>query len=219
MLKVFIVISDNKHPVYSTVNEWALKQETAAITLVNSVSELTEKGDFLFLVSCSELVKLNVREKFNHTLVLHASDLPNGRGWSPHIWQILKGANVISLSFLEAEDNVDSGRIWLKKKIILNGTELFDEINHKLFNAEIELINEAITNYKNIKPSKQSTELGSTYYRKRTPEDSQIDINKSIASQMNLLRVCDNDRFPAYFEINGQKYAIKLEKVQFNDEK
>jgi methionyl-tRNA formyltransferase len=54
------------------------------------------------------------RAKYDSSLVLHASDLPAGRGWSPHIWAITNGAESVTLSLLEAEDQVDSGRIWKK---------------------------------------------------------------------------------------------------------
>ena len=40
-------------------------------------------GDILFLISCSERIGDAYRQKYRHVLVLHASDLPKGRGWSP----------------------------------------------------------------------------------------------------------------------------------------
>ena len=70
-----------------------------------------------FLISFLHIVKKEIRHRFKHTLVIHASDLPVGKGWSPHIWEILKGNNKITVSLLEAEDKVDSGNIW--KKIFL----------------------------------------------------------------------------------------------------
>jgi len=219
MLNVSIIVSDKDHPVFSVFEEWSRKQTTIKITLVNRVSELEEDGDFLFLVSCSEIISHKVRDKYKYCLILHASDLPNGRGWSPHVWGVINGERSITVSLLEAEDGVDSGKIWLKKKIILDGTELSDEINSKLFSAEIALIDKSIRHYQNIVPYSQSDDIKSNYFRKRTPEDSEINPNDSINSQFNLLRVCDPNRFPAFFTINGQKYTIKLTKVEKQDEK
>jgi len=48
------------------------------------------------------------------------------------------------------------------------------------------------------------------YYRQRTPNDSELDPEYSISSQLNLLRVCDPNRYPAYFYQNGQKYLVTL---------
>ena len=72
-------------------------------------------GEILFLVSCNEIIGKDVRDRYMATLVIHASDLPKGRGWSPHIWQIIEGKKEIMVSLLEAEDAVDSGAIWAKK--------------------------------------------------------------------------------------------------------
>jgi len=53
----------------------------------------------------------------DHTLVLHASALPKGRGWSPHIWGIVQRDDYITLSLIEAEEEIDTGRIWKQKRI------------------------------------------------------------------------------------------------------
>ena len=37
-------------------------------------------------------------------------------------------------------------------------------------------------------------------------------INKSIKDQFNLLRIVDDERYPAFFEIDGSKYFIKIYK-------
>ena len=52
----------------------------------------------------------------------------------------------------------------------------------------------------------------SFYYKKRGPSDSKLDPNKTIMEQFNLLRVVDNKRYPAYFELNGTRYILKIEK-------
>ena len=86
-------------------------------------------GDLLFLVSCHELIGADIRDQYRTTFVLHASDLPVGRGWSPHVWTVVNGGNEIVLSLLEAEDKIDSGDIWAQRRIPLQGHELYEEIN------------------------------------------------------------------------------------------
>jgi methionyl-tRNA formyltransferase len=144
--------------------------------------------------------------------VLHASDLPRGRGWSPHIWEIIRGAESISLSLLEAADMIDSGKIWKKMQILVPKHALWDEINQLLFEAEIQLMDFAVNNIDTVRPRAQSTAIEATYYPKRLPQDSQIDPTKSIAEQFDLIRVCDPDRYPAFFEYLGHRYMLKLEK-------
>lgn len=219
MIKVSIIVSNIEHPVYPVMKEWIDNNSYIDAEIVNSTKELRDFGEFLFLVSCTDIINQDIRRRFRHCLVLHASDLPKGRGWSPHIWEIINGNNMLTLSLLEAEDKVDSGRIWLKTDVNLDGSELFGEINNKLFTAEVELIQRAVNEYETIIPYDQDLDISPYYFPKRVPEDSRINLNDSILDQFNLLRVCDDERFPAFFELNGHRYAIKLEKVESSNEK
>jgi methionyl-tRNA formyltransferase len=145
--------------------------------------------------------------------VIHASDLPLGRGWSPHIWQLIGGAELLTLTLLEVANKVDSGDIWKKIKLQISRDALWDQINEVVFDAELQLISFAVEKFDEIEPQAQSTIVDPTYYSKRKPVDSMIDPRKSIEEQFDLIRVCDPDRFPAYFELRGFKYNIRVEKA------
>jgi methionyl-tRNA formyltransferase len=182
------------------------------IRLVTSKEELVG-GDLLFLVSCAEIISENDRKNFLAAYVLHASDLPRGRGWSPHIWEIKNGADQITLSILEVEDVVDSGKILLKRKIPVPKHALWKEINHLLFSNEIELIEFTIKYFRKLNPSPQENLDSVTHYPRRVPKDSEIDPSKPIAEQFDQIRVCDPDRYPAFFDYLGCRYTLKLEKI------
>ena len=217
-MKVTILCSNPAHPVYPWLEKWAEKASGKhEVKLVSTRSEL-EGGDFLFLVSCSELIGSEYRSLYRYTLVLHASDLPQGRGWSPHVWEIIRGADYLTLSLLEAEDKVDSGRIWLKKSFPVSETDLWHEVNERLFAVEVDMIDEAVNRYTEIMPYEQPTDVGVTYYRQRTPDDSEIDPEKSISQQFDLIRMCDPERYPATFKLRGQKYKLRLEKMDHEND-
>lgn len=210
-MKITILITSPEHPINNTLNNWIKKNKNHKIDIVNTKKELIG-GDILFLISCSEFISKSYRIKFKKTLIVHASDLPRGRGWSPHVWEIINGANNITLCLLEAEDKIDTGNIWKKAKISIPKTCLFDEINTLIFVAELKLMDFAIKNFKNIKAKKQE-KFGSSYWPKRFPRDSEIDINKTISEQFDLIRVCDTKRFPAFFYKDGVRFNLKIEKV------
>jgi methionyl-tRNA formyltransferase len=168
-------------------------------------------GDLLFLISCHEIISATDRNKYRKTLVIHASDLPYGRGWSPHIWQLVQGATEITLSLLEAEDLVDSGAIWMKEKLVIPKSALWNEINQIIFDGELTLMTFAVKNFNVVKSVPQSNDVEATYFSKRTPAMSEIDPKKSIVEQFDLIRVCDPVRYPATFHYLGRKYKIKLE--------
>lgn len=186
------------------------------VELVQKKAELSG-GDILFLISCHEIISAQDRARYGVSLVIHASDLPLGRGWSPHIWQILEGRNDIVVTLLEAEDQVDTGAIWAQRHMVLEGHELYDEINTKLFAIEMELMSEAVAVGGRKAPVRQDGRTP-TYYRRRGPEDSRLDPNRSIAEQFELLRVVDPQRFPAFFDFRGHRYAVRIEKVEATDE-
>lgn len=212
-MRISLLCSDEAHPVNAHLERWM--RENAArheIELVRRKADL-QGGDILFLISCSEIICASDRALYRVCLVLHASDLPRGRGWSPHIWEITQGADIITLSLLEAADSVDSGRIWHKVRIPIAKDSLWDEINEELFKSEIDLINYAIDNFALVEPQPQDTAIEATYYPRRTPCHSQIDPMKSIADQFDCIRVCDPNRFPAFFDLKGHRYKLVLEKV------
>ncbi len=213
-MKISILCSDPEHPVYPFLERWCQQMISTGnqAELAQRSLELTS-GDLLFLVSCSELITSEIRANYSASLVLHASDLPQGRGWSPYIWSILEGQTTITVSLLEAQDPVDSGDIWLKTQFHLTGHELLEEIHEKLFEAEIKLMSQAVEQWQQINPTAQP-DTDVSYYPKRSPEDSRLDVNKTIAEQFDLLRVVDNQRFPAFFEHRGQRYRLKIEKAK-----
>jgi methionyl-tRNA formyltransferase len=211
-MRIAILTSSTDHPVYPVLREWAKARAGAHdVILTTDPAELAQ-GDVLFLVSCGHYVGGEIRSKFRNTLVAHASALPAGRGWSPHIWQILEGKSTITLSLIEAGDKIDTGAIWFQIDMLFEGHELYDEINARIFEATLNLMDKAIAQNQHYAGTPQS-EDGASTYRKRTPEDSRLDPEQSIAAQFDLLRVADPDRYPCFFEHRGHKYSLSIRKV------
>ena len=131
------------------------------------------------------------------TLIIHESNLPKGKGFSPIQWQILNGKNVITFSLIDLNKNIDSGDIYDQIKLKLNGQELFDEIRNKQAITTFKLITNFVDKYPLNTKRKQKGR--STYYRKRTQKDGKLNINRTINNQFNLLRIGDNDKWPSYF--------------------
>lgn len=213
-MNISILCTDPDHPVVIPLRQWQNQMnrlEHTAELFFNKKNLVG--GDILFLVSCGQMIGEELRQKFRATLVLHASNLPKGRGWSPHIWAILDGASEITVCILEAHDPVDTGPIWLKTTFNLEGHELLSEINERLFSAELCLMTQAVENFKSIRPVPQSGNSGQ-YMPKRSPENSRLDPDKSIAAQFDLLRVVDSQRYPAFMDYRGHRYLIRIEKEQ-----
>jgi methionyl-tRNA formyltransferase len=211
-MNIAILCTDPNHPVIKKLHKWVSEMSSRghSVSLVYDKADL-HGGDVLFLVSCSQLIRDAERNKYRVALVLHASDLPKGRGWSPYIWSILSGTNHITVCLLEAKDPVDSGDIWLKSTFNLDGHELLPEIHEKLFETELLLMTQSIEQFESIRPIPQQSDPG-TYLPKRSNEDSRLEPSKTIAEQFDLLRVVDSQRYPAFFDYRGKRYLIRIEK-------
>lgn len=178
-----------------------------SVNIINSKENIV-KGNIAFFLSCFEIVPQKYLDLNENNIVVHASDLPNGKGWSPTTWQILENKKRIPLTLFEATTSVDAGDIYIKDELILNGYELINEWQRKLALKIVDMCLKYVINYHNIVGIKQ---IGNeSFYRKRTPDDSELDINKTIKEQFNLLRVVDNDKYPAFFEIDSKRYYIKI---------
>lgn len=165
-------------------------------------------GDVLFLLSCERIVPPEYLARNASNVVIHPSALPHGRGWSPVAWQVLEGAANIPVTLFEAVENVDEGPVYLVGSIKLDGTELNDEIKRAQGRETLRLAREYLRRY----PMEGRPQQGkSSWYRRRTPADSRVESEKTIAEQFELLRVVDNRRYPAFFEHRGRRYRLRID--------
>lgn len=165
-------------------------------------------GDFSFYLSCGQVVPPKVLAKFRNNLVVHESDLPQGKGWSPLTWQILEGKNRIPVTLFEAAEKVDSGPIYAQEWLEFEGHELIDELRAAQAGATLNLCRQFVTGYPAVLDTARAHVGNDSFYPRRKPSDSCLDPRRSLAEQFNLLRVVDNERYPAFFEWDGEKYII-----------
>jgi methionyl-tRNA formyltransferase len=201
---ITVLCSDKEHPAYKHYEKWC--QENG-YRIASTTDELPG-GEYLFLVSCTKIISKEIRDLYKHTLVIHESDLPKGRGWSPLVWQVLEGKNQITICLLEAADDVDTGDVWYRTLLLLDGTETYEEIHEKAAKRKISLMTLAL--FRPLKPVPQTGEA--SWYPKRFPKDSRIDPEKPLSTQFDLLRVCD-PRFPAFFTFRGSRYELYIKRV------
>jgi methionyl-tRNA formyltransferase len=155
--------------------------------------------------------------KFNNNLVVHESALPAGKGWSPITWQILEGQNRVQVTLLEAAEAVDSGPIYDQCLVEFDGYELIDELRTIQAKATFDLCRRFVAGYPDTKEKSREQFGIESFYKRRRPVDSELDAEKSLAEQFNLLRVVDNERYPAFFNICGNRYILKVIWSKSND--
>ncbi|MEK7482207.1 MAG: formyltransferase family protein [Patescibacteria group bacterium] len=189
----------------------ALEGENHGTELITAENRV-KKGDILFILSWENIIKKEILARHEHNIVIHASALPKGRGWSPLTWQILEGKNKIPVSLFEAGDKADSGPIYLQETFTLAGYELLDEMREKLGQKIIALALKFVKNCRTIKPKAQKGKP--TFYPKRGPEHSEVGVKTPLAKIFNQFRAADNERYPVFFKHKGHKYILKIYKAE-----
>ena len=185
----------------------ALSIFTDDVRVFKNADEI-RNGDILFILSCDKILDVKALSKHKNNIVIHESDLPIGKGWSPLSYQVECGLNKIPITLFEADEILDSGKWYLKDTINLVGYELIDQIRKKQAVKSFEMIEHYLSQY----PMIGNTQKGKdSYYKKRSLKNQALDVDKSLREQFDILRVCDNNNYPATFSIFGRKYTLKIE--------
>lgn len=169
-------------------------------------------GGIAFYLSCLKLTPPEILGRNHQNIVVHASPLPAGRGFSPVVWQVLEGKNRIPISMILAADDADSGDILLRDELTLDGTELNGEIRKALGEK---IVGMCLAYLDAPVPTAGTPQQGEpSWYSRRRPQDSRLDPERTIAEQFDLLRVVDNDRYPAFFDYRGRRYVLRISKEE-----
>ena len=120
---------------------------------------------------------------------LHASLLPKFRGAAPIQWTLIKGETETGVTTFALEDKVDTGNIYLQKKIQILSEDNFGTLHNKLSLLGAEVVLETVNLIENgtAQMQKQSDELASPA-PKITKENMQINWNESAEEIHNLVR-------------------------------
>ncbi len=207
MKKVLFLLDKQNTWIKKYIYNFKFKLNKNFYLKISDNKNLIRNYDIIFLINYLKILPKKIIEK-KLCFLVHESNLPKNRGGAPLQHQILNGDNKIYLSLIRAREKVDSGEIFLKSSFKLNGTELNDEIRKIQAINSFKLVEKFLKNYNKLKPKKQ---IGKpTYNKRRTKKDSLINVNKSLKNQFNLLRVCDNEKYPAYFILKNKKYILKI---------
>lgn len=119
---------------------------------------------------------------------------------------------MIPITLFEAAETVDSGSIYKQIHIQFSGSELIHELRNAVAEATIGLCSFFVGEYPDVVQTAISQKGEPSFYARRRPDDSFIDVNKSLRKQFNLLRTVDNNNYPG-FELNGEKFKLLIEKL------
>jgi methionyl-tRNA formyltransferase len=208
---------------FTPVKEFALKNyipllQPERLKDDNFVKSLKELAPDLFVIVAfrilpREVFSIPAKGSFN----LHASLLPKYRGAAPIQWSIINGDKETGVTTFALEDKVDTGNIFIQKKIEILDKDNFGTVHDKLSIIGAEVVIETIDliNSDNFTLQDQDITLAS-HAPKINKENGLIDWHKPAFNINNLIRGLSP--YPgAYFYFKDK--LIKIYNGSVNKEK
>jgi methionyl-tRNA formyltransferase len=170
-----------------------------------------DKGVAALFIGCVNIAPTEILSRNRYNLIVHESNLPQGRGFAPLFWQILEGKNEIDICLLEADVSADTGAVYLRDKLEFEGHELNTELRAAQGEKTIEMYLKFLR--QSVPPEPVAQQGPASTYQRRRPADSRLDMEHTLAEQFNLLRTVDNQQYPAFFDFRGYRYQLTITKV------
>ena len=210
--KVGFLIDPDNDWIEVFVKDFIGKQIKSDCSFSVSKDTATMKGfRFVFILGYTRILGSNFLNGNELNLVIHESNLPSGKGFSPVQWQIVEGSNEITVCLLEASaDGIDCGDVYIRDTLKLDGFELLPEIRKKQAEVTFRIIKKFLITHRSIIPQKQKGK--ESFFSRRTRKDDKLDAKKTLEEQFNLLRIANNDEHPLYFNLGENKYTLKIYK-------
>lgn len=165
----------------------------------------------IFIPHWSHIIPKEIYKNYE-CIVFHMSDLPFGRGGSPLQNLITRGFTTTKVSAIKVDKGIDTGDVYLKKTLSLEGTAaaIFERATVVIQEMICEIIN------KKLESKPQVGEI--TEFKRRKPEDSDL-INLSDLEQVyDYIRMLDCDGYPhAFIETQHLKFEFTTANFDTNN--
>jgi methionyl-tRNA formyltransferase len=190
-----------------------------------------QKGDWYFVSSPHELNKLlefvNPRYVFfphwswivpkeivnqYECICFHMTDLPYGRGGSPLQNLIIRGKANTKVTALKMEDSLDTGPIYYKKLMSLQGSA------HDIYKRASKVCWDMIADFVKENPKSKPQKGTVTNFKRRNPEQSRIPEGLSLNQVYDYIRMLDAPGYPKAF-IEKNEYCLEFKDAELKNNK
>ena len=170
----------------------------------------TSNPRFIFFLHWSFIVPEKITDNYE-CVCFHMTDVPFGRGGSPLQNLISRGLRTTKLTALRMDKGIDSGPVYGKKDMSLEGSTA-EEIYLRSNKIAAAMIEDII--WGELIPRPQRGE--SITFKRRGPMDSKIG-GQSLNAIHDHIRMLDADGYPnAYIEHDGFRYEFSRSSMYGN---
>jgi methionyl-tRNA formyltransferase len=200
--------------------EEVLKEKNLAFDCLNddnnnpivSGKKITEEYDIIFATGVYNILPPEIIRKPQYGIYnFHETPLPEGKGHAPIQWTIENKRKNIVITFYEISEGVDDGKIACQYYVPVEKTDGYDVLEQKRQFGIKECFKKFLADLEQgIIVLRKQTGKGD-YHGRRYPENSELNIDKSLRELWDDIRKCDNNKYPAFFKLGNKKIFLKYE--------
>ena len=213
-IKVIVLPANRDTKTLSPIVLWARKHHIAYLKTENCngqgiVQKIKKiKPDLNVIFNFPQIFKKDLL-KVSPAINFHPGDLPKYRGAHVLNWAIINGEKRIAVTCHFVDEGIDSGDIIAKKYLNISSIDDIGSLSKKVAQTVPALAKVALKKLDNpgFLGEKQDLEK-STYFKRRKPEDGQINWLSKIEDIQNLVRALADPWPGAFTYINGKKIII-----------
>ena len=215
--KICLVIWDrDKNEYYrKLVNKHA---NSFHFDIVNKVPDIDNNYDLINIINYQK--KIENSHLYPNAVVMHCSDLPQGKGWSPLYYTIVNNHDYYCLTVIKLAEAIDSGnvickaRFKMKKTYCIDQLRLWDDI--LMLELSCKIVSKCDLSYSSGKQQEEFKQLNASFNAKPN-FDYEICTTDSIQKNISELRARYGKAQP-YIRIDNETFKLKLEPVNlYND--
>lgn len=176
---------------------------------------IDEAPDFLITFGWRRIIPDEVIRAAKLAINIHPALLPEYKGYHPVPHVLINNESHHGITAHIIDSKLDAGDIIYQKKFeisklsTLNGLQ--ERVNEIMPSFLHDLCLKVSSGDYTLTENKDSgTKIVAG---KRTPSDSEIPLDITMAEAYDRVRACDERRFPAFIMIDGHKMLLKIEKV------
>lgn len=215
--EIFVYTHKTKSYIPSVAEYAKEKKIPFTINSIND-SELPFKADYIISVYYRNIINSNILKKVNFKAMnLHPSILPSYRGCSSLTWAMINGENEVGYTYHYLDEKIDNGKIILQKKIPIFEYDTQLNLYQRVIFAGMSDFDNAFDKLiKNYKGDLQS-QLNSSYYSRKIPEDGLIKMHWSKEKIKRYIRAMINPPLP-YAKFKNREIKSYNEYLKVLDE-
>jgi methionyl-tRNA formyltransferase len=188
----------------------ALNKFNLSYTYINNKNIEENEYDIIFGSGVYNILSEEFIKKPKYgCFFIHESPLPEGRGHAPIQWALENKRKNLTLSLFKVLPGIDDGNIVYQHNKEINKFDTVESIEQKRLEGItecFELFLEELS--KGVIVLRKQTGK-SSYNPKRNPSNSEIKSIPNVDLFWDELRMCDNEKYPAFFKIGNKKITLK----------